>query len=161
MDQFKKTIDKYLKAMAEKDPVVAANLKKEGKSIEKCCDFIINEVKKSNRQGFADEEIYGLALHYYQEDNVEDAPHHNCKIVVNEEVKLSEEELAVAKAEAISEYKAKVIAEYKGSDKPKNKKKEQPKAVQPSLFGEEELEQTQPKDADGKPKPVQLSLFDF
>ena len=33
--------------------------------------YILNQVKKSGCCGFSDDEIFGMALHYYQEDNIE------------------------------------------------------------------------------------------
>lgn len=38
------------------------------KNIDDCCTFIINQVRQSGCNGFADEEIYSMALHYYDED---------------------------------------------------------------------------------------------
>lgn len=84
MDHFKKAIKEHLDNRAKEDALFAKNYAKENKSIDECCNYIINEVKKTNRQGFADEEIFNLAVHYYDEDEIKDvkkAP--GCKVVVN------------------------------------------------------------------------------
>ena len=36
-------------------------------SITQCCSYIIQEVKKSKRTAFTDEEIYGMAIHFFDE----------------------------------------------------------------------------------------------
>lgn len=83
---FQEVIRAYLNGRAATDPTFGLKAKKEGKSIEKCCDYIINQVKASGRQGFDDEEIYGMAVHYYDEDNIEVKPAPRCRIVVNHAV---------------------------------------------------------------------------
>ena len=40
------------------------------KDIASCCAYIIGRVKKSGRNGFTDPEIYGMAVHYYDEDSI-------------------------------------------------------------------------------------------
>lgn len=48
--------------------------------------------------GFADEEIYGMAVHYYDEDDIKNVkPVSAGKIVVNHVVELSEAEKAEAR----------------------------------------------------------------
>lgn len=53
-------------------------------------------MKKSGCCGFSDDEIFGMALHYYQEDNIEvkvlEKAQLKCNVVVNHHVELSEEE---------------------------------------------------------------------
>lgn len=50
-------------------------LNKEEKSIDKCWNFIKNEVRKKAKKGSygaTDEEVLGIAIHYYTEDNIEE-----------------------------------------------------------------------------------------
>ena len=58
---------------------IKGNLKKEKKSLDECFTYIINELAKKakesqqGRVGFAsgeDEELYALAVHYYDEDDI-------------------------------------------------------------------------------------------
>lgn len=84
MNHFKNIIKAHLDGRASTDALFAKAYSKENKNIDECCNYIINEVKKTKRQGFADEEIFNLAVHYYDEDEIKDvkkAP--GCKIVVN------------------------------------------------------------------------------
>ena len=84
---FKQVIEEHLNELAKQDVLFAKTYKKENKSIDECLDYIISEVKGSGRIGFADEEIYGLAVHYYDEDNIEIVkPKESVRVVVNKEI---------------------------------------------------------------------------
>ena len=54
------------------DPLFAPNLQKPHKNIEECILYILSEVQRSGCNGFADEEIYSMAVHYYDEDDIEE-----------------------------------------------------------------------------------------
>lgn len=82
---FETAIKTYLDGVAAKDELFAESYKKPNKSIKECCAFLMNEAKKAAKGGSIackDEEIYGLAMHYYDEDDivVGDAPA-NAKVV--------------------------------------------------------------------------------
>ena len=66
---------------------------KDNKNIDECCNFIMQQVQKSGCNGFADEEIYGMAVHYYDEDDIKDIEPVRCTVVVNHTVELTEEEI--------------------------------------------------------------------
>lgn len=68
------------------------------KSIDECCDYILDCVYESGQNGFADDEIYALALHYYDEDDIEVGKHRECRVIVNHTIELTEEEKAEAGA---------------------------------------------------------------
>lgn len=81
---FEKTIRDYLDKRAKEDELFAVAYAKEGKSISECCNYILERVSKSGRNGFTDEEIYGMAVHYYDEDNIKaEAMPSNVRVVVN------------------------------------------------------------------------------
>lgn len=70
----KDKIHQYLDTRAKEDPQFAANYAKPEKSFEQCWLFILGEAKKRAVNGTCfmdDEEVYGLAVHYYDEDNIE------------------------------------------------------------------------------------------
>ena len=71
-EQFTRTIADYLNGRAMTDPLFAPNLQKPHKNIEECILYILSEVQRSGCNGFADEEIYSMAVHYYDEDDVEE-----------------------------------------------------------------------------------------
>ncbi|UVR56778.1 PcfK-like family protein [Bacteroides fragilis] len=60
---------------------------------------ILNHVQKSGCNGFTDGEIFGQAIHYYEENEIEVGKPINCQVVVNHVVELTEEEKAEARQE--------------------------------------------------------------
>ena len=91
-DYFKLTIQNYLDARAREDELFAPRYANPKKNIDECCTFIINQVRQSGCNGFADEEIYSMALHYYDEEDIDIGKPVSCKVVVNHTVELTEEE---------------------------------------------------------------------
>lgn len=131
-ENFKKVIEQHLQGVAANDPFFAETIKKENKNIDDCINYILNTVQKSGCNGFADDEIFGMAIHYYDEDNLEVGKKINAKVVVNHTVELTEEDIQKAKQAAVD----KVISDEKQKiSKKKPAKKEQPNPVeQVSLF---------------------------
>ncbi len=130
-DAFKNAIQSHLNILAEKDPLFAETLKKENKKIDDCCTYILNQVKDSGCSGFEDSEIFGMAVHYYDEDDIKPGSKINARVVVNHVVQLSPEEIQEAKQAALN----KVVAEE--VDRIKKKpvaKKETRDVIQESLF---------------------------
>lgn len=91
-DNFKRTIQEYLEVRAKTDELFAKSYAKPNKSIDDCITYILNEVQRSGCNGFDDDEIYGMAVHYYDEDNLDAGKKINCKVVVNHTIELTEEE---------------------------------------------------------------------
>lgn len=84
--QFKETIHKYLQNKALNDSLFAQSFAKEGKTIDDCITYILNQVKASGCCGFADEEIYSMAVHYYDEDDIKVGKPLSCNVVVNHSI---------------------------------------------------------------------------
>lgn len=82
-DPFKEAIASHLQEIASKDELFAQTLLKPNKNIEDCATYILNEVKKTGRQGFTDEEIYNMAIHYFDEDNIEIGEKLSARVVIN------------------------------------------------------------------------------
>ena len=99
-ENFKRTIEQHLNQVAIKDPLFAQTLKKENKNIDDCITYIFNQVKNSGCNGFEDDEIFGMAIHYYDEDIIEVGEKLHPKVITNHTVQLTEEEIAEAKKEA-------------------------------------------------------------
>ena len=100
-EHFKHTIETYLRDRAETDELFAVSLNNPDKTIERCITYILNCVQKSGCNGFADEEIYSMAVHYYDEKNIEVGNPIGCKVVVNHTVELTAEEKEQARQNAI------------------------------------------------------------
>ena len=131
-NHFKNTIKAYLDQRAETDVLFSLQYSKPEKSIDDCITYILNEVKKSGCNGFADDEIYNMAVHFYDEDNIEiGMPMGNAHVVVNHFVELTEEEKEQARQDAIQ--KAQDEA-YRKMTQPVKKTKKIALTPQPSLF---------------------------
>lgn len=71
MKAFKEAIKSYLDKRANEDPLFAESYKKESKNLDGCVNYILSEVQKIARKGCAamtDDEVFCLAVHYYDED---------------------------------------------------------------------------------------------
>ena len=133
---FQDTIAQYLMARAEKDPMFAVKLANPSKTMTQCCAFIIGEVKKSGRCGFTDDEIFGWAMHFWDEPEIEvndNIP--NCQVVVNHVVELTEEEKEQARQDAINKLRDEEMAKMRRPKTTEKKATENnPQIAQPSLF---------------------------
>lgn len=98
---FKRTIQAYLAQRAMEDELFAVTYKKANKNINDCCTYILNEVRKSGCNGFTDGEVYSMAVHYYDEDNIEIGKPINARVTVNHTVELTPEEKEEARKQAI------------------------------------------------------------
>ena len=134
---FQDTIAQYLMTRAGNDPMVAVRLANPSKTMEECCQFIIGEVKKSGCCGFTDDEIFGWAMHYWEENEIEVGNPSNCQVVVNHVVELTEEEKEQARQDAIAKLRDEEMAKMR---RPKT---------------------TEKKTTESKSQVEQASLFDF
>ncbi|EFL44754.1 hypothetical protein HMPREF9296_0782 [Prevotella disiens FB035-09AN] len=133
-EHFTRTIAEYLNQRAMTDPLFAPNLIKPNKNIEECITYILNDVQKSGCNGFDDDEIYSMAVHYYDEDNIEIGKPTNCQVMVNHMVELTEEEKAEAKQEAIKQYQREELAKIQSRNARVKKTENVAPQAQPSLF---------------------------
>lgn len=142
---FKDTIKAYLDQRAQSDPLFATSYQKEGKNIDECCNYIIQEVQKMKVNGLSDDEVFGLAIHYYDEDDLGTIKASHCKVVVNHTVELTEEEKEPARKDALAQFQKEEVAKLRSQKK--------------------EPEENEKKKAPVKPKPEPAfespSLFDF
>lgn len=124
-DYFKITIQSYLELRAQTDELFAPVYAKTNKNIDDCITYILNYVKQSGICGFTDDEIYSLALHYYDEDSIEAGKPINCNVVVNHAIILTDEEKAQARQKAIKKVQDEAYAKMKQDNaKPKAKQPE-------------------------------------
>ena len=120
-DHFKRTIYMYLEQRAEEDALFA----------KKYRTHILNYVQKSGCNGFTDGEIFGQAIHYYEENEIEVGKPMNCQVVVNHVVELTEEEKAEARQNAARRYQEEELRKLQNRNRPPARKVTQ---SQPSLF---------------------------
>lgn len=125
-DAFKLAIKSHLDQLAQTDELFAKTYQKENKSLDECVKYIIQTVKKSGIVAYAEGEIYGMAVHYYDEDDIKaEGVTPNCNIVSPRTAELTEEEIKEAKQKAIdqviSEQREKILHK---PEKPARKKEE-------------------------------------
>ena len=127
---FNDTIKAYLEKRADNDALFAIRFANPSKSVEDCVTYIINQVQKSGCNGFADDEIFGMAVHYWEENEIEVGNPINCKVVVNHTVELTE-----ARQDAINKLRDEEMAKMRRPKTTEKKTTENnPQIAQPSLF---------------------------
>ena len=121
----------YLEQRAEEDTLFAKKYRNPAKNIDECMTHILNYVQKSGCSGFTDGEIFGQAIHYYEENEIEVGKPMNCQVVVNHVVELTEEEKAEARQNAARRYQEEELRKLQNRNRPPARKVTQ---SQPSLF---------------------------
>ena len=131
-NHFQNTIKAYLDKRAEINLLFSFRYSLPEKKLEDCITYILNQVQKSGCNGFHDDEIFSMAVHFYDEDNIEiGKPMHNVQIAVNHIVVLTAEEKEQARQDAMQ--KAQDEA-YRKMIQPTKKAKKVALTIQPSLF---------------------------
>lgn len=108
-------IKSYLDERAEKDELFGQMYMKENKNLEGCFGYIVAQAKKrGNEVCMTDEEVFGLAVHYYCEDDLKENPlPKGVKVDIvasaeEDDDELDQEAVMRIKKEAVEEYKAKM-----------------------------------------------------
>lgn len=99
-EAFKEAIERYVVSLSDSDRMFAEKAGNPRKNLDDCVTFILNEVQNSGINGFADDEIYSLAVHYYVEDEIEVGKPIQCQVIVNHQVELTAEEIEEQKQRA-------------------------------------------------------------
>lgn len=126
---FEQRIGAWLESEKKKDEIFARQVENSGKNVEGCCNYILAEVRASGQCGFDDAEIYGMARHFFDEQEVKDPGKQNVqRIVVSGHVDLTEEEKKEAMEQAKAEYRAEL--EKKEAEKEQKRREAQKKAAE-------------------------------
>lgn len=133
-EQFKEIIKCYLDKRAKEDEL-RAKYETTERTIDDVVTYILNEVKQSGCCGFADEEIYSMAVHVIDEPALEIGKPINCDVVVNRHIDLTEEEKAEQKALALKRYQEEELRKLQvRHSKPRASMPKETIQPQPSLF---------------------------
>lgn len=109
---FERTIQNYLENYASQDEAFKERYNNPDKNIVECCNYIMNQVKKSGCNGFADEEIYKMARDYYVDEiSKDDTKAISGTVVVNHTIELTEEEKVKARVEAMKRFEEECLQE--------------------------------------------------
>lgn len=157
---FQQTVKNYLDNRSKQDEAFAATYAKPNKSIEECCKYIYREVAKKRVNGencvaLSDEEVFGMAVHYYDEDD----------ITVTETV--SEPQVATS---APTPKPAKKRGKSKKAEEPKpiepEPQKDEPKEIEVEVIPDDSEDEPQPAEpemgepeADEFPDELEIELF--
>jgi len=139
-ENFIEAIRNYLDSRAESDNLFAIRYADPSKSLP---EFILNAVKRQGVAVLTNDEVYSLAMHYWDGDCTaeEIGKPINCKVVISKD-QLTEEDKATLKEQAMEQYREDQLREIRRQSAPKAQPKATattPKAgeeinVQPSLF---------------------------
>ncbi len=149
---FEKVIEAFIEKEKKEDKLFAECVDSQPKkTIKGCVNYILKEVRKSKICGWTDEEIFGMAKHFYDEKELKDPGEVKAgRVVVNYHIDLSESEKEEAKQKAWEEFKRdeklKLEAEKRKADE-----KERLKAEAKRKLAEKRRE---------KESKMQLDLFD-
>jgi len=133
-EEFKNTILNYVCNKADHDPLFAAKYGDSKKNIDDCVTYILNYVQKSGNNGFTDDEIFGQAVHYYDEENINVGKSVNATVVVNHAIILTEEEQKQAREKAIENFQEGIANNLIGKKSKTVIKKDKPTSQELSLF---------------------------
>mgnify|MGYP000371477146 CR=1 FL=1 len=133
-ENFKEVIKNYLNKYSLKDDVFYEKCKNPKKSLDDCITYILNRVQKSGQNGFTDDEIFGMAIHYFEEEIIDIGKDIKTDVIVNHRVELTEEEIQeerrLAKERIYNEEREKIV----NPSKKKEEKSEQEVAQKSLLF---------------------------
>lgn len=122
-EKFKETIKAYLDKLAESGDF-ALSYANPNKNLDECIDYILTQVKSSGCAGFDDAEIYGMAVHYYDEKNPGEIKKGiGGQVVVNHHVELTEEEREEAKRKALDKITDEEVRKIKEKERKEKERK--------------------------------------
>lgn len=119
---FKEAIKAYLDQRAKEDNLFSSTYAKPNKNIDECCEYILGEAKKRGGSAVAisDDEVFGMAVHYYDEDNIKVEKQSNYKVATSSNAESKKEKKP--KEQPLPKEETPVYSKHKG------KKKEIPSA---------------------------------
>ena len=125
----------YLEQRAAEDALFAKKYHNPAKNLDDCVTHILNFVQRSGCNGFTDGEIFGQAIHYFEENEIEVGKPMDCQVVVNHVVELTAEEKAEARQKAIRQYQDEEVRKLQNrNSRPKAVKTQENKQPELSLF---------------------------
>ena len=126
----------YLEQRAAEDTLFARNYRNPAKNIDDCVTYssqlrAAERLQRLSRTG----EIFGQAVHYYDENEIEVGKPIQCQVAVNHVVELTAEEKAEARQNAVRRYQEEELRKLQNRSKPRTATKATAQEVQqPNLF---------------------------
>lgn len=168
MNNYEQTLKRYLDGAAAKDKAFAekyaAKIEADGgveKSIKGCGDYIASEVSKNrSRKVWTDPEIYGMAMHYYDEGLKAPANAPRYEVVVSQpelteadKARLEEEAKKAVDAEFLKKEEQRLRQEAESAEKRKRQAEERARAA--------EQRKREALEAKRKAAEAEATLFSF
>ena len=97
------SMESFIRQKMDANDLFAKKVSNPKKNIEDCITYVINTIEKSRYKGLCDNDVYSLAVHYYEEDDIDVGKPINCRVVVNHQVELTPEEIAEMRQKAKDE----------------------------------------------------------
>ena len=143
-ERFKQRIQTYLEELSEVDERFAAKFWNPKKNIDDCITYILNCVRQSECAGFDDDEIFSMAVHYFDEEDIDIGKPLQCDVRIDHVVELTEEEKAQARQAAMQRAEREAYANLMQPKKKKPATQPEPaeKVEQASLFLHESENET-------------------
>lgn len=130
----KDAIKAYLENRAATDELFAVAYAKENKNIDDCFKYILSEARKrGSAVCMTDEEVFGLAVQYYDEDELEFDRNISAKVQTTKPVELTDEEKQEARENAKRRFEQDCYDKMTKANK-KPKAPAQERVITPSLF---------------------------
>ena len=140
----KEIIKRYLDNRAKTDPQFAASYAKPKKSIDECFAYILNEARqKGTSVCMTDEEVFGLAVHYYDEDNI--------KVTTPPRAKVSTSKSKTSKS----------CSKQSEEKTPQKSSGDVPKAISETTVKKKKTSPAKKASKSSAPEQKQPTLFDF
>ncbi len=80
---FRAAVKSYLEDRASTDELFAIKYQNKSKTLDECLNYILIEVKNMKVECLSDAEVYGLAVHYYDEEDIKVGKAPRCRVVVS------------------------------------------------------------------------------
>lgn len=100
---FHDIINMYLVQRSEIQEDLAQAMQDPTKNLDDCVTYILNTVQKSGLNGFADQEVFDMAIEYYTTKEIEVGKKIQSQVIVNRIPELTPEEKQEAKLKAFNE----------------------------------------------------------
>lgn len=105
--EFVKVIREYLEKRSEDDKLFCEKYKSSEKTVEQCCDYIIEEARKKGARCVAimDEEVFGMAVHFFDEDDIQPVnPTSDASVIVTSDNSQTVEPVKSVKKDVVPEH---------------------------------------------------------
>ena len=147
-DALKEHVKKYLDTRAQEDPQFAEKYANPKKSIDECCRYIYGEAYARSRSGccyIPPEEVYGMAVHYYDEADIKIRTLGNTRPTVHsapaDPVELTQDQKEKAEQAALEKYEAEARARIEKKEAERRKAEaEKKKAAREAAKRQQEAE---------------------